>query len=260
MSQSDLKESRKFLFVVVVLMIMSLGVAFVLFYFLHSVAKIEKDGISAGGAIAGFLIIFWLSQHFYFKGTKTERYFKNLSTDEKIKQLQQQVEQLVTSKLDNFVVPKGYKGEISKEFQFGFCYPENWAFSKFPQETKYGVVRDESSAKTTGFARNFNVIITNISDMKDELTDIYKNTQPQLLRLLPNPKLIFGEDFLLQGMSARRYRVDWMTNEGDHLVLYQILVADKKRKNVYIISCTTKPEDFDSSRILFDNIASTFRI
>jgi len=54
-------------------------------------------------------------------------------------------------------------------------------------------------------------------------------------------KLIFkDEDFIFQGLPALRYRVDWLpqTEEKQVVSLYQIQVADKNRKNLYIISFT----------------------
>ena len=254
------RERRSSLLVVGVLLILGLGSAIVLFYFMDSFAQIQNKGVSLGGAAAGFVVIFLLLRNTYFRVTSTEREFKKLSTDEKIKRLETQIEQLIISKLDNFVVPEGYKSEVSKEFQFGFCYPEDWEFSRFPQQTQYGFARDLKSAEKLGFARNMNVIITDISSYEGELDEIYESNLEEVLRLMPNAKLVFKENFLFQGLPARKYRVDWVTNLGEQLALYQILVADKDRKNLYIISFTTTKEDFNSSRVLFDNIAGTFRI
>lgn len=261
MAKTDLSRERKsFLLVVGVLLILSLGAAVVLFYFLDSFAQVQNKGVSLGGAAAGFVVIFLLLRDTYFRVTSTEREFKNLSADEKIRILENQIEQLITSKLDNFVIPEGYKPEVSKEFRFGFCYPEYWEFSRFPQQTQYGFARDLKSAERLGFARNVNVIIADISSQEGELDKIYESNLAAVLTLMPNAKLVFKEDFLFQGLAATKYRVDWVTNLGEQLALYQILVADKDRKNLYTLSFTTTQEDFDSSRVLFDNIAGTFRI
>ncbi len=253
-------ERRSFLLVVVVLSILSLGAAVILFYFLDSFAQVQNKGVSLGGAVAGFVVIFLLLRDTYFKVPDTEIKSNKLSTNEKIHRLETQIEQLITSKLDNFVVPKGYKPEVSKEFQFGFCYPEYWVFSRFPQQTLYGLARDLKSAKKLGFARNVNVVITDISSQEVELDEIYESNLTGALALISNAKLVFKENFLFQGLPAMKYQVDWVTNSGEQLVLYQIFVADKNRKNLYTISFTTTQEDFDSSRVLFDNVAGTFRI
>ena len=253
------RERRSFLLVVGVLLILSLVAAVVLFYFLDSFAQVQNKGVSLGGAAAGFVVIFLLLRDTYFRVTSTERKFKKLSADEKIRRLETQIEQLITSKLDNFVIPEGYKPEVSKEFHFGFCYPEYWEFSRFPQQTQYGLARDLKSAKKLGFARNVNVIITDISRQEAELDEIYESNLAGVLALMSNAELVFKENFLFQGLPARKYRVDSVTNIGDQLALYQILVADKSRKNLYIISFTTTQEDFESSKVLFDNIAGTFR-
>lgn len=261
MAKTNLSRERKsFLLVVGVLLILSLGAAVVLFYFLDSFAQVQNKGVSLGGAAAGFVVIFLLLRNTYFRVTSTEREFERLSADEKIRRLETQLEQLITSKLDNFTVPEGYKPEVSKEFQFGFCYPKGWEFSRFPQQTQYGLARDLKSAEKLGFARNVNVIITDIGSQEADLDKIYESGLTETLTLVPNAELVFKEESLFQGLLSMKYRVNWVTNLGDRLALYQILVADKNRKKLHIISFTTTQEDFDSSRVLFDSIASTFRI
>lgn len=254
------RERRSFLLVVGVLLILSLVAAVVLFYFLDSFAQVQNKGVSLGGAAAGFVVIFLLLRDTYFRVTSTERKFKKLSADEKIRRLETQIEQLITSKLDNFVVPEGYKPEVSKEFHFGFCYPEYWEFSRFPQQTQYGFARDLKSAERLGLARNMNVLITDMNSWEGELNELYESTLANVLEFMPSAKLVFKEEFLFQGLVAKKYRVDWVTNLGEQLALYQILVADKDRKNLYTLSFGTTQEDFDSSRVLFNNIAGTFRI
>lgn len=261
MSDKNLSTERKsYLFVVGILLVMSLFSAFFLFYILDSYARIENKGFSLGGATAGFFIIFLLLRDSYFRVTSTERDFEKISTDEKIRSLESQINHLITSKLDNFIVPDGYKAEVSKEFQFGFCYPEDWEFSKFPQQTIYGVARDLISAKKLGFARNINVIIKDISSQEMDLQQMYEVNLSSTLALIPNPKLIFKEDSLFQGLPAMKSRINYISNLGEQLTVYQIYVADKNRKNLFFITFTTTKEDFDSAKVLFDNMTSTFRI
>lgn len=256
-------ERRSFLLVVGILLILSLGAAIVLFYFLDSFAQVQSRGVSLGGAAAGFVVIFLLLRDTYFRVTSTERKFKNLSAGEKIRRLETQIEQLIASKLDNFIVPQGHKSEISKEFQFGFCYPKDWDFSRFPQKTFYGFAVDLKSAEILGVARNVNIFIEDIEDISKEegdLREIYESSLAGGLAFIPNAELIFKEEFLFQGLPATKSRINYVTNLGEELALYQISVADKNRKNLYTISFTTTQGDFDSSKALFDNIASTFRI
>lgn len=261
MADTNLSRERKnSLLVVGVLLILSLGAAVVLFYFLDSFAQIQNKGVSLGGAAAGFVVILLLLRNTYFRVTSTEREFEKLSMDEKIRRLESQIEQLITSKLHNFTVPEGYKPEVSKEFQFGFCYPEDWEFFKFPQQTMYGGARDLKSAERLGFDRNVNVAISDISSQEGDLPEIYESSLAGVLAFMPNAELVFKEESLFQGLPAMKYKVNYVTNLGEQLTLYQIIIADKNRKNLYVISFTTTQEDFDSSRILFDSIASTFRI
>ncbi len=261
MANSDISKERKsYLFVVGSLLILSLVAAVVLFYFLDSFAQIQNKSISLGGAAAGFVVIFILLRDTYFRVTSVERKSKKLSTDEKIHQLEAQIEQLMTAKLDNFTVPKGYKSEVSKEFQFGFCYPKEWEFTRFPQQTFYGFARDLKSAEKLGFARNVNVTIGDISKQEEDLKKIYEEGIKSSLFMLPNAELVFKEDSLFQGLPAMKYRVNYITNDEQQLTLYQILVGDKNKKNLYAISFTTTQEDYNYSKVLFESIASTFRI
>lgn len=257
-SEKRSKERESFLIVVGILLILSLVASVVLFYFLDSYAQVQNKVMSLGGAVAGFFVIFILLRNTYFRITSVETKFEKSSADEKINKLEEQIEGLIASKLDNFIVPHGYKSEISKEFKFGFCYPKGWEFSKFPKQTFYGFALDSKS--TEEFKKNVNVIIEDISTKKGELSEIYQNTMKNNLAIMPNSELIFKEESLFQGLPALKYRINYTTNLGERLTLYQILVADKDRKNAFIITFTTTQEEFESSRILLDSIASTFRI
>ena len=146
---------------------------------------------------------------------------------------------------------------------FGFCYPEDWEFSRFPQQVQYGTALDLKSADRLGVRRNMNVIIDDISSQKVDLDKLYESTLSQVLAYMPNAEIVFKEgDFIFQGLRAMRHRINWKPNtqQGPSISLYQIVVADKDKKNLYSISFTTTQEDFDTSRRLFDNIASTFRL
>lgn len=253
------REVKNFL-ILVGIFILSLGAAVILFYLLDSFAQIQQKGIKIGGAGAGFVIIFFILRDTYFRIASEEIKTKGISTDEKISKLEAEIERLTVSKLNNFIVPNGYKQEISEEFQFGFCYPEGWQFVKFPEETLYGFVKDFNSFEKIGFARNVNVIISDISIQGNNLNALFESGLDSVLELMPNAKMIFKEDLLFQGLPAMKYRVDYVTNSGQQLTVYQFLVASKDRKYLYTISFTTTQEDFNSSKVLFDNIASTFRI
>jgi hypothetical protein len=261
-------ERKSYLFVVGVLLGLSLVAAIVLFYFLDSFAQIQNKGISIGGAAAGFVIIFLLLRDTYFKVPTSESTIENLSADEKIKKYETMIDQLVTSKFDNWVVPYGYNKEISREFQFGFCYPKEWKFSKFPQLTLYGAAIDFNSVERLGVCRNVNLTFQDISGISIEensnLHEIFNASMNGAIAMLPNSKLIFEDNFLFQGLPAKKYRIDYVANVSETqtlpLTLYQIAVADKERKNVFALSFTTTKEDFETSRSKFDDIAGTFRI
>ena len=182
------------------------------------------------------------------------------SKDEEIEILKSLLKRAIASKLDNFVVPEGYKDEVSQEFQFGFCYPQDWEFSRFPQVTFYGAARDSKSVERLGFAPNLNVVISDISSEQCDLNEIYENGMQGVLLTIPNAELVFKEESLFQGLPAMKYRANYVSNDGRQLTLYQIAVADKERNNLYHITFSTTQKDFDSSKVLFENIASTFRI
>lgn len=191
---------------------------------------------------------------------------QNITPLQKIAKYRELIEQETKNNLlMNFNVPDGYTPEIStiNKFIFGFCYPKDWVFTRLAEQTQYGVAVDIQSADNIGFGRNVNVVIDDISKNTSDLSAIYEGALQQVMLIFSKAKLIFkDEDFIFQGLPALRYRVDWLpqTEEKQVVSLYQIQVADKNKKNLYIISFTALKEDFEKSRPLFDNIANTFRI
>jgi len=191
---------------------------------------------------------------------------QNITPLQKIAKYRELIEQETKNNLlMNFNVPDGYTPEIStiNKFIFGFCYPKDWVFTRLAEQTQYGVAVDIQSADNIGFGRNVNVVIDDISKNTSDLSAIYEGALQQVMLIFSKAKLIFkDEDFIFQGLPALRYRVDWLpqTKEKQVVSLYQIQVADKNKKNLYIISFTALKEDFEKSRPLFDNIANTFRI
>lgn len=254
------KERKSRLIVVGVLLILSLVAAVVLFYFLDSFAQVQNRTVSLGGAAAGFVVIFYLLRNTYFRVPSTDIVPSGKSKDEEIEILKNLLKKAIASKLDNFVVPEGYKDEVSQEFQFGFCYPQDWEFSRFPQITVYGAARDSKSAEKPGIARNVTVVVTDMSNDKRDLNEIYENGVQSVLLSVPNAELVSKKELLFQGLPAMKYRANYVTNDGRQLTLDQTAVADKERNNLYHITFSTTQENFDSSKGLFENIASTFRI
>lgn len=192
--------------------------------------------------------------------------FAYLSPAERVAKYKELIDQETRSNLLlNFYVPEGYISEVStiNDLAFGFCYPHNWVLSRFPEHIQYGSVRDVQSVEDIGFARNMNIDISDISQNQTPLKDLYEYAPQQTLPLLPESKLVSkGENFIFQGLPAIRYRIDWtpQTAEKKALTLYQIQVADKEKRKLYVISFTTLKEDFERSKSIFDNIANTFRI
>ncbi len=248
------KERRDFLVVVGILFTLSLIGAVVFFYGLDSLAQIQNKFISLGGAIAGFVVIFILLRSTYFRVTSTEREFGKLSANEKVRNLEKQIEDLLINKFDDFNIPQGYKAEISKEFRFGFCYPEDWGFSRFSELKLYGGAVDEKSGN------NIVIAISDITDQEKELDEIYKAELELQSDLFPKAQVIFRENILFHGLPASKHLLNYETNSGLAISLYQIMVTDKKKQNLYVLSFTTSQGDFNSMRGVFDNIAGTFRL
>lgn len=169
---------------------------------------------------------------------------QNITPLQKIAKYRELIEQETKNNLlMNFNVPDGYTPEIStiNKFIFGFCYPKDWVFTRLAEQTQYGVAVDIQSADNIGFGRNVNVVIDDISKNTSDLSAIYEGALQQVMLIFSKAKLIFkDEDFIFQGLPALRYRVDWLpqTEEKQVVSLYQIQVADKNRKNLYIISFT----------------------
>jgi len=171
----------------------------------------------------------------------------------------------------NFNVPENYKSEIStiEKFTFGFCYPESWTFSKLPKQIRYGCAVDKESTKDIGFSRNVNIVIDDISELNfkkdsvNELKTVYENSLKHVLALLPKAELKYSnKNIIFQGLSAAKWTIFWVPQDEKKqpIALYQIVVADKNRKNLYSITFTTTQDDFENTKWLFDNIANTFRL
>lgn len=242
--------------VVLTLAAMGFLAAFGLFYVLDSAAEIENKGVKLGGAVAGFLVVFGVLQRTYFRQWREEREEKTQSADERIRALEEQIQDLVVAKLDNFIVPEGYEAEVSSEFSFGFAYPSDWDLAKFPKQTQYCFVVDPQPSE---FSRNMNVVIVDISEYGGSLSDLFQSDLQTALDTLNQSVLVSSEGFLFHGLEASRRILNWRS--GDHeLSTYQILSVDGSRRNAYTITFTTTQEDFAKSRAVFDNIASTFRL
>ncbi|MFC1484644.1 hypothetical protein ACFL5M_02290 [Candidatus Neomarinimicrobiota bacterium] len=200
------------------------------------------------------------------KAVLAQKADQNITSLEKIAIYTELIEQETRNNLlMNFNVPDGYTPEISTidKFIFGFSYPKDWGFSRFAEQTQYGIAMDIQSASNIGFGRNVNVMIDDISENKSDLIQIYEKSLDHIMQMVPHATLIFlDKDFIFQGLPAYRHRVDWLPQTQEKQVLsgYQIQVADRNRKNLYTISFTTLKEDFEKSRPVFDNIANTFRL
>lgn len=245
-------EEKSSLVVVTVLLILSLFSAVVLFQFFESFAKVENKTVSLGGAAAGCVMIFILLRNTYFK-LKEGRY-QGMTVDQKIVQLEEEKKNLIRGKLDNFVIPEGYIDVVSDEFKFGFCYPEDWAFSKFPQMTLYGIVQKPDSDT------NMNVAITDINSEEFDIDSFYEDGLQGTLMFIQDAEVVFKEKYLFHGLEAIRYRINWIDKDENALTVYQIIVADEDHKKVYTITFTTSQERYNSDETLFKNIESTFRI
>jgi hypothetical protein len=164
--------------------------------------------------------------------------------------------------LDNFQVPEGFRPEISTDFKFGFCYPKNWRFVRFPQATQYGAAADPEHAKQakSPIARNVNVIVVDISGNSGDVEELYKTYADQELSVTPNAKRTSAESFLFSGRPAFRQVLRWVDNSGKAIVADQIYVADRPAKNLYVVTFTAAEDDYAASKALFADIASTFRI
>jgi hypothetical protein len=246
-----MKQKANSLLVVAALLFLSLIAAYVLFHTLESAANINDKRITLGGAIAGFLAVFTLLRATYFRLEK-----HSSSLDE----LEQQVRRVMAEQLTGFVVPEGYKAEISAQFGFGFCYPAHWKFQRFPGMVPYGFSLDPDSAHAVGFARNVNVMIDDISNDEREIHAILEACAMQARLVLKDASLVEQADFLHYGLPASRQVVEYTGPDGSQLTLYQVRLADRNQQNLFTISCTSKASDFLQAKGEFDSIVSTFRL
>jgi hypothetical protein len=77
----------------VILGIVSAGIAFVLFYFLESSAQFQNSVINAGGAVAGFLCVFWLLSNHYKNTARSAEITRIEELEAEIKDLNERIAQ-----------------------------------------------------------------------------------------------------------------------------------------------------------------------
>lgn len=170
---------------------------------------------------------------------------------------EKQVQQLVDSQLGDMIVPNNYEVEVSNEFKFSFCYPQNWSFNKYPQRTvQYGHIIENEAA--TDFDTNMNVVIDDISHYDIPLKELYIYGVNSIQEAMPDAVLIFSEIFLFKGLKAIRSRINYMV-EGTALTLFQVSVADASQERLFHISFTCLAEKYEDNKLLFENIISTLR-
>ena len=176
--------------------------------------------------------------------------------DNDIQTLRSKTKALVESKLSDIVIPKNYQVEVSEEFQFSFCYPQNWAFDRFPQTVQYGYILDPN--ESGHFQTNMNVVIEDISKIQYSVEDHYQMGINALVAHLNGSQVLHSESFLFKGLSAIRSIVNHHTH-GYPLTLYQVSVADHAGTTMYHISFTCLQTKFEENQLLFENITSTLR-
>ncbi len=246
--------------VVGILLVLSLATAFVLFYFFDSFAEIENKGVKLGGAMAGFVAIFFLLRHTYFKLVATGAIDSAKFAQEKIEFLEAQLTQALIGTLDNFVVPNGYRPEVSPEFRFGICVPESWIFIPFPELTLIGSAVDVAHAKELGFARNVNINVTHVDASALEDKNILEQERNFMLSMLPESSLVVEEHFLCQGLPAYRKIINYHPRDRQELTGYQVQVVNPAQEQLLTITYTTLKDDFEKSRSTFENILGTLRL
>jgi hypothetical protein len=257
------KQRLSGLGVVTTLAALSLAAAFVLFKGLESTAVFKSQKADLGGAIAGFVVVFMLLRATYFKDSAES---PGEATHARLQELQAALAENEKKRLlQTMSPPPGFRIEVAADLEvpFAISYPETWSFSILPRQFNYGVAKDEASAKVLGFGRNFNIVINDIARVSAGFDNMVSEARRSLSALIPNSSLMLSESFLLNGLPAARHRFDYTANAPDPrppLTLYQVMLADAQRRYIFTISFTTTTADFGTSRPLFDNILSTFRI
>ena len=248
------------LWVIAILLLLSLFSAFILFYFFESFAEIENKGIKVGGAAACFVIIFVLARNTYFKLAQSQDRKENVELLKQLELMKEQYDKTIKASLGDFTIPDNYSAEISQDFGFAFCFPKTWVFARFPQNTQYGVVIDPDSKKEINFARNINLIVKKVDTNGFVLKEAVQRENPALLSLFPSAEITLEEPFLLNGRSAFKQILQYQPENNQSMTGYQINVLNGVKDKLLQITYTTSRNDFESSKGLFENILSTFRL
>ena len=126
------KESFLYsLLTVSVLLLLSLGSAWILFHYLDSFAFIDNKKILLGGAAAGFIIILHTLYKIFYKFLYSGIDLTNKSNQKKIQVLENKINDLLFDNFNKIETPKDFIRQIDYENKLTFCYPDYYEMSTF---------------------------------------------------------------------------------------------------------------------------------
>lgn len=134
----------------------------------------------------------------------------------------------------------------NKVMQFSILLPESWE----QYENIEGVVIAASSDKA-----DINIVVKNIPSHVG-LDEFFNVNLSKLQQLLPNIRLLARGNSVISNHKAKWIKYSLLTEKGDlEIIAYMLLISEK----AYVITCSASPNDFLQFKLLFEEIAKSFK-
>ncbi len=274
------QQGRVFLIVAALVIIvgLSLLVAWVTFGLLDSSATADVRGYKLGGSIAAFAFTFGVLTTAFFSMYKlfTANDVKELSqrkdaefkdyaqkTNEQLKEYAKRVEELQAKLIRGAPCPVGYTIDVDERHKVVFSRPNGWNpldgyLYKYVEQPKKGDV----------FQANFNVVYKDLSELPVEQFDVaqpavldrfYEQVLDTIAQGLPGG--ITKEYVTIDGLKSVKYINTRAAPPPQNVTLRQcgVIVYVPRVRGAYIFTFTDDEADFLASSEVFNNVTSSIR-
>jgi hypothetical protein len=270
-----MKSSTRMIFSigsVVIIILVSLVVAWVCFNLLESSAEGTFQTWKLGGAFAGFVVTATLM------ASVARQLYKEITSDQ-IEDYKKQVQDLQNKLLRGATCPQGYVIDLDEKRKIVLSRPSSWV----SQYNVFFQYKEGRTKENDSVAANFNVISFGLDDIREtfenvmrekfdpENVDIEKlytanvDGVKEINRQLDSNSSIYSEYINVDGHKSAKYTSNRVVADPSDaskkvkLVQSGVLTYVPKLKSLYIFTFTDNEEDYLRSSETFSNVLSSVR-